>query len=238
MTEAQALPGWAMANSVTAFATLGAGVYTLILWAIVPGQPLRWAHAYLWIFLTGIPTLGLHGYGEPFAGPSHPYWAVADTGSNLVLAWALQVAVLGDFFSRTVQWRFALASGLVNLAGIANMVRERFFADEITYLVPLGEFGGFRTGETMLILDSILVVGLLYASRGSIPRDAKPLLNLTAVSFLVGLGLATASNDQIGMLLGTPTLAYHALWHLVGAFGFMVFFLFNHVRFNPPQARS
>jgi hypothetical protein len=93
----RALPAWAMANTITSFATIFAGVFTVTLWASLRGQPLRWGHAYLWIFLTGIPTLGPHGYGEPFRAPSHPYWSVADTGSNLILAWALQVAVLGDF---------------------------------------------------------------------------------------------------------------------------------------------
>ena len=229
------LPEWAMANAITAFATIGAGIYCLLFWRILPGQPLRWGHAYLWIFLTGIPTLGLHGYGEPFQAPSHPFWSVADTGSNLILAWSLQVAVLGDFWSKQVQWRVGGASLAVNLAGIANMVRERFFA-EPTYLIPLGDFGGFRTGEVLLILDSLLVTALLYLGRHHFPQQAKRLLNLLAVTFLVGLALATAKNEEVGVWLGQPVLAYHALWHLVGAFGFMVLFLMNHERFREAPA--
>ena len=228
---AKTLPAWAMANAVTAFATILAGVFTVTLWLLLRDQPLRWLHAYAWIFVTGIPTLGLHGYGEPFGAPSHPYWSVADTGTNLLLAWALQWAVLGDFWPGRIQRRVGLASLAVNVLGIANMVRERFFADEIHYLIPLGEFGGFRTGEVLLIADSVLATGLLFAARRRVPPVARRLLGLVAVTFLCGLGLATAANHQVGVLLGVPVLAYHALWHLVGAFGFLVLHLFNHVRF-------
>jgi hypothetical protein len=232
------LPAWAMANAVTAFATILAGLFTVMLWCLLRDQPLRWAHAYLWIFITGVPTLGLHGYGEPFGAPSHPYWSVADTGTNLLLAWALQLAVLGDFWPRRVQWRVGGVSLLVNLAGIANMIRERFFAAEVSYLVPLGEFGGFRTGEVVLILDSLFVTGLLYSRRRRLKPPARRLLALVAVTFVCGLGLATAANSQVGVLLGVPVLAYHALWHLVSAFGFMVLYLLNHVRFVDGRAGS
>lgn len=236
VVAARPLPAWAMANAITSFATLGAGVFTLALWALLPGQPLRWAHAYLWIFLTGIPTLGLHGYGEPFAAASHPWWSVADTGSNLILAWALQVAVLGDFFARIAR-PVAVGSLALNLAAIGQMVHENFVAEEIAYLIPLGGFGGFRVGESMLILDSVFIVVLLYRARTRIPPAARRLLHLLALTFLAGLGLATAANPQVGVLAGQPVLAYHALWHLVGAFGFLVFFLFNHVRFEASTSR-
>jgi hypothetical protein len=39
---------------------------------------------------------------------------VADIGRNLLLAWALQVAALGDFCPRPIQWRIAAASGIVD----------------------------------------------------------------------------------------------------------------------------
>jgi hypothetical protein len=55
-----------------------------------------------------------------------------------------------------------------------------------------------------------------------------PFLHLSAISFLVGLGLASASNQQIG----GSFLAYHALWHIVGAFGFVALWAFNEVRFS------
>ncbi|MCG8589539.1 MAG: hypothetical protein MJE66_09630 [Proteobacteria bacterium] len=222
------LPHWAMANAITSFGTLLAGVFTCTLWLVLRDQPLRWGHAYLWIFLTGVPTLGLHGYGEPFGEPSKPYWAVADTGSNLVLAWALQLAVLGDFYRRSVQWRVGLASGLVNLGAIGFMIAERFWWTERFYAVPLGSVGGFYTGEFVLILDSILVTALLYRNRTRLSASSRALLNVVAVTFLVGLALATAKNQHVT----GRVLAYHALWHLVGAFGFMVLYLLNHIRFS------
>jgi hypothetical protein len=224
-----------MANAITSFATITAGVVTLVLWTALRGQPLRWAHAYLWILLTGIPTLGMHGYGEPTASASHSYWIVADTGSNLILAWALQVAVLGDFWPR-LQLRVAVASLLLNLIAIGKMVHENFFAVARLHLIPLGDFGGFYAGEVMLIVDSVLVVSLLYLARPRIAPMAKPLLSITALMFLIGLGLATADNQEIGQLFGVPVLAYHALWHLVGAFGFLVLFFFNHLRFSASRA--
>jgi hypothetical protein len=229
---AQALPAWAMANAVTAFATILAGVFSVAFWWLLRDQPWRWLHAYLWIFVTGIPTLGLHGYGEPFRAASHPFWSVADTGTNLLLAWAIQWAVLGDFWPKQTQWRIGLASLALNLAGIANMVRERFFASEIHHLIPLGEFGGFRTGEVLLIADSLLVTALLFSVRRRLPAPARPLLGLVALTFVCGLALATAANHQVGVLFGVPVLAYHALWHLVSGYGFLVFHLFNHVRFG------
>ena len=116
------------------------------------------------------------------------------------------------------------------------MIHENFVAAGRVHLIPLGEFGGFYAGEVMLITDSILVTGLFYRARNQIVASAKPLLNLTAIMFLVGLGLATADNDQIGSFLGAPVLAYHALWHLVGAFGFLVLCIFNLVRFSAVAA--
>jgi hypothetical protein len=221
-----------MANAVTSFATILAGVFTVSFWCLLRDQPVRWLHAYLWIFITGIPTLGLHGYGEPFRVPSHPYWSVADTGTNLLLAWAIQAAVLGDFWSRRVQWQVASASLGLNLLAIANMVRERFFLEEITYLIPLGDFGGFRTGEVMLIVDSLFVTALLIHVRKRMPKRARPLLGLVALTFVCGMLLATAGNEQVGVLFGVPVGAFHAIWHLVSGFGFLAFYVLNHVRFN------
>jgi hypothetical protein len=111
------------------------------------------------------------------------------------------------------------------------MIYESFLGSRI-YAIPLGEFGGFDIGETVLIADSVIVVGLLYSGRKAAPRRAMPFLHLAAVTFLVGLGLASASNQQIG----DTFLAYHALWHIVGAFGFVALWAFNEVRFSSPSA--
>jgi hypothetical protein len=228
------LPDWAMANAITSFATMLAGIYTTVLALLVRNHPARWLHAYAWIFLTGIPTLGLHGFGEPFQAPTHGLWRVADTGSNLILAWALQLAVLGDFHAPAVRLRVALASLALNLAAIAWMIGENFGGIPRRPVVPLGEFGGFYLGELVLILDSLFVTALLYRARQHIPPRARPLLNLVAVSFVVGLLLATADNQEVVR----PVIAFHALWHLVGAFGFLALFVFNHVRFEEARSRA
>jgi len=79
------------------------------------------------------------------------------------------------------------------------------------------------------------VVGLFVARRQRIPQAARPLLLLVLGLFLFGMLLATARNDVVLQ----PFLALHALWHLVGAFAFVAFWGFNHVRFSPElEARS
>ena len=46
-----------------------------------------------------------------------------------------------------------------------------------------------------------------------------------------GLGLATAKNDVIVF----PFIPMHALWHVVGAFGFIALWAFNDARFRAAQ---
>jgi hypothetical protein len=217
------LPPFALANAVTGFSTLLAGLFTFVMGLTTGHHRRAWLFAYACIFITGVPTIGFHGLGE-VPEVSH-LWRVSDTGTNLLLAWALQVAVLGDFYSARFQRRFAVTSALVNLAGVAWMVYESFQVARI-YAIPLGEHGGFHIGETLLIVDSWIVVGLLYSGRQSIPRRAMPLLHLTALTFLVGLGLASAANTQVR----APFFAYHALWHIVGGFGFVALWAFNEIR--------
>jgi hypothetical protein len=48
--------------------------------------------------------------------------------------------------------------------------------------------------------------------------------------FLVGTWLASHRIHQVG----ATVLAYHAVWHLVAAFGFVIVWAFNHVRFTKP----
>ncbi len=97
--------------------------------------------------------------------------------------------------------------------------------------MPLGSWGGFYPGESWLIAFSWLVVALFWARRAQIPARAKPLLGLVVAIFFVGMLLATASNEQIVY----PFFAMHALWHVVGAFGFVALCAFDHVRFAEPS---
>lgn len=222
----QELAGWNLANAVTGFATVFAGGLTVALSLLVGGQPTRWVVAYGFIFVTGIPTVGFHGFGEPFHAASFDVWRVSDTGSNLLLAWALQLAALGDSFPRATQIRVACLSGVLNLAAIGWMIAESFLPER-GYALALGRFGGFNPGELMLIADSLFVAFLLWRARASAPANARRVLALTTLIFLVGLGLATGRNDTVH----ATVVAYHALWHLVGAFGFLALWVYNQLRF-------
>jgi hypothetical protein len=214
------IESWDLANAVTSLAIIFAGLLTLAFTALMGRQPRRWVFAYACVLITGAPTLWYHGWGEVFPA------RVADIGTNLLLSWALQVGALGDYYAPRTQRIVAGASGLVNLAYIVWMIlagplRPRVLA------IPLGSFGGFTLGEVLLISNSLLAVGLLYARHAAIPGRARPLLYLLTGIFLAGALLATASNQQVDFRV----LAYHATWHIVSAFGFVALWAFNHARF-------
>ena len=68
--------------------------------------------------------------------------------------------------------------------------------------------------------------GLFVARRDRIPSASMRSLLVVFGLFVSGMLLATAKNDVIV----APFLSMHALWHLVGAFGFVFFWAFNHKR--------
>lgn len=224
------LPAFGLANTVTGFATLFAGCTCLVLSRLVAPQPGRWRFAYWMIVVTGVFTITLHGFGETVSGFGPPwFWHFLDTGSNIVVAWAITLAVLGDYYTPAQE---RLGRALLTLAmgvGVAWHLYDRLPSTERGYLVPLGAWGGFYPGESWLIALSFTVVGLFWARRTRIPVAAKPLLGLVVAIFLCGLLLATARNDRVVY----PFFSIHALWHLVGAFGFVILWAFNHVRFAP-----
>jgi hypothetical protein len=210
----------ALANAVSAYATTLSGLLALALTTLMGAQPKRWLIAYLCVVVTGVATVWYHGFGETF-------WpGLADIGTNLLLAWALQVAVLGDFYTPTTRRRVAWLSGAVILTFIAWKVAVGPGSSS-AFPVTLGSFGGFNVGEVLLIANSLLVVGLFYARRAVIPQNARPLLYLLTATFFAGLLLATASNHRVDL----QVMAYHATWHIVAAFGFIELWAFNHVRF-------
>lgn len=209
-----------LANAVTSFCTIGAGLTTLLLCRYVGAQPDRWLAAYLCLFLTGIPTLGWHGWGGEA-------WRIADVGTNLLLVYVIQLAVLGDFYKHRFRRRFASISGGLNLAAVLWMIAEGFRGGPAE-AIDFGEFGGFQVGEAVLILDAIAVVALIALRRERIPTAARPLLRLVVTCFVAGLLLASAAGDTIHGRIGS----YHALWHVLSAFGFIFFWAFNHVRFS------
>jgi hypothetical protein len=229
------LPAFGLANTVTGFATLFSGCTCLLLSRLVAPQPGRWQFAYWTIVVTGVFTITLHGFGETVSGfGPHWFWAFLDTGSNIVVAWAIALAVLGDYYAPSEQrWARPLLT-LAMVVGVAWHFYDGLPSTERSYLIPLGAWGGFYPGESWLIALSFTVTGLFYARRAEIPVRAKPLLALVFATFLCGMLLATARNDEIVY----PFFAVHALWHLVGAFGFVAFWAFNHVRFAEQPAAA
>ena len=224
----EALPAHGLANTITGFATLFSGALALALCRLVAKQPRRWVFAYWMIVVTGVFTVTLHGFGEtnPVLGPRW-FWAFLDTGSNIVVAWALALGVLGDYYEPGFVRRARPLLTLAMAVGVGWHLYDRLPGAERTYLVPLGAWGGFFPGETWLIALSLTVVGLFWARRERIPAPARPLLALVVATFFAGMLLATASNERIV----PPFFAMHALWHVVGAFGFVALWAFNHVRF-------
>jgi hypothetical protein len=223
----ETLPNYGLANTITGFATLFAGLIPLAICTLSERHPPRWMLVYWLIVVTGVFTITLHGYGEtnPVLGERW-FWAFLDTGSNIVVAWGIARAVLADFYSaKTQKWARPLSTGLM-LIGVAWHFYDRFAVGG--YIVGFQGWGGFNPGEVWLILFSIANTALFYFKRKSIPSNAMPLLLLVTAMFLAGLGLATANNDTILF----PFLSLHALWHVVGAFGFIVLWAFNDVRFR------
>ena len=228
MADAAQLPAFGLANTVTGFATLFAGLLCLALSQLVRPQPARWRFAYWTIVVTGVFTVTLHGFGETVSGfGPRWFWAFLDTGSNIVVTWALALAVLGDYYPPGWQRRGRLLLTLAMAIGVLWHLLDRLPGAERHYLIPLGAWGGFYPGETWLIAFAFTVTGLFAARRTRISPRARPLLGLVIGIFVLGLVLATASNERIVY----PFFPIHALWHLVGAFGFIALWAFNHVRF-------
>ncbi len=210
-----------LANTVTAYALVFSGITALAFTLLMQRQPLRWIAVYVGVIVTGAATIWYHGTAE--SAPA----AVADISSNLLVVWLLQVAILGDYYSKSAQRWIGGVSGLLNLSfaiwrSTVDLERYR------TYGFFWSETDGFYLGESLLIAGSLLVTVLFYLSRKKIPAQARPLLYLVTATFIVGVLLSPASNQQVDWQI----VAYHATWHLVGSFGFLMLWAFNHVRFT------
>lgn len=213
-----------VANSVSALAVILSGLMTLVFCFLVAPQPPRWLWAYWCVFITGIPTLWFHGFGETFPA------RVADVGTNLLLAWAMQVAALGDFYSRRTQWIVGGISGAINLIAVIWMLVVGNDTSR-TMIFTLAPNSGFRIMQVILIVDSVFAVGVLYSRRSLIPLSARPLLYLVTVALLGGTLFASRGNHDLD-----GVLAYHAIWHTIAAFSFVMLWGFNHKRFNLASA--
>lgn len=221
------LPNYGLANTITGFATLFSGLLPLAICNLVDRHPPRWMFVYWLIAITGVFTITLHGFGEtnPVLGERW-FWAFLDTGSNIVVVWGIVLAVLVDLYAKETQaWARPLATAMMIL-GVGWHFYDRYTAGG--NLIGFGNWGGFKPGQTWLIGFSLAATILFYIKRSAIPPKAMPLLMLITGIFLAGLLLATAKNDNIVF----PFLSLHALWHVIGAFGFIVLWAFNDVRFR------
>lgn len=205
-----------LANAVTGFATILSGVVAVSLTALVAPQPLRWRLAYWSIIVTGIPTVWYHGFGELF-------WArVADIGTNFLVGCLMIGAVVGDYYANRRLWILGPIVTL-NLLTLYDMIATGGSASQV---VSAGA-RGFTIRQATLVLDGLLATGLLYLKYRSIPPRARVILHVQSGCFLLGAWLASANTHRVD-----GVIAYHALWHIVGAFGFVFFWAFNHVRFG------
>lgn len=211
-----------LANAVTGFATCFAGIMPMLYTLLTKPQPRRWFFVYVCILLTGIPTVWLHAYeGNRIAGAT-------DTGSNIFLVWAIQIAVAGDFFRGNFKRNFIAVSTLLNFSAIAFLFYEAVFLTTKVKAIDLGDFGWFNIGELALIISAWVVTFAFFFNWKKIPASARPLLLVVFVMFFCGMILASAKNAQVSMRV----FAWHATWHLVGAFALVTLWLFNHIRFH------
>jgi len=213
------MEAWGVANSITSFATIFAGVITLTLGGL-HRHPRHWMIVYGAVLLTGLPTLWYHGSNEQvFAA------RISDIGTNLLLAWCVARAALIDFY--TMRSRNIVA-GVSALSIIAYLGWYAAVGPVLSRVVVLsfGAFGGFTVGELVLISNSLLGTFLMGLRIGQAPAQARPYFWITVAWFLAGMLAATASNQQIDF----GFMAWHALWHIIGAFGFVMLWAYTDAR--------
>ncbi len=210
-----------VANVVTSFATLWSGIIITLFWWFDGKQSLRWLFFYLTIIITAIPTIIHHMY------PTQQFWTSVDIMTNILLIWALGLALAGDFFTESFYTRYVFVLSVINLFVVLKLGYEIFSPPRNLFL-PLGEKSGFTFGEVALILNAVVCVAIMGSFSKTFTKKQKSVLKLLVAMFFLGLVFATGSDDYI-----KPTfISWHSLWHVTGAFGFVVFWYLNHLRFS------
>jgi hypothetical protein len=218
-----------LANTVTGFATCMAGIMPLLYTLLTRSQPKRWVFVYLCIFITGVPTVWFHAFEQS------KMLAALDTSSNILLAWAWQMAILGDFAKPAFRRAFVTVSTIVNLIACGYQVYEATQPGPIPMFLVIGDAVNFKAGELALITNSIITLLFYFRYLGRIERHARPLLYLIVFMFIVGAILAGPTNDTVAFRF----MAWHALWHIWGAFALTTLWIFNFVRFyTPPPTKT
>lgn len=211
-----------VANTITGLCTCFAGIVTMMYcWLAMP-QPRRWFFVYFCILVTGIPTIWLH------ANEGYKLAGFFDVGTNILLAWAIQLAAAGDFYPPGKRRAIQITMTVINCCVWAWLLYEVVRPGPKHKLIDFGSFGEFYVGEFALICNGWVGVYLFGANWKKIPRQARPIFLMMFSLFFLGMILASAGNDHITWRF----FAWHAAWHIVGSFGLVTLWLFNHVRFG------
>ncbi len=210
-----------LANAVTAFVTCMAGILPVWFTLILGRQPPRWQFVYWCIVITAIPTVWFHAYEQNQVAQA------IDTGSNIVLAWAMQIAVTGDF-SRPRNRRVLVTVSTALNAFIFLYMAWETISGQKRPLITFGDSGFFWASEVALIANSLVVAFLFCLHHRQVPLVAKPLLYTVLFLFVVGAYLSTAKGDYVTFRI----VAWHATWHILSGCGLITLWLFNYVRFS------
>ncbi len=208
-------------NAVTGYGVVLAGLLTLALGLMMTRQPWRWLFVYLCVAATGVAAVWDHGFGQ--SAPAR----VADIGASLILAWLIQVALVGDFYP-------GRGGRLINLVlFLANLEYIIAYAiggakGQAPLILASSQFGGLNFGELLLILNCAVAVIMLYGRRRDVQPEARPLLDVVTMLFFLGLLLSIASNAWTDYGI----VAFHATTQIIAAFGFVALWAFNEMRFS------
>lgn len=216
-----------LANAVTAFVTCMAGILPVWFTLILGGQPRRWHFVYWCIVITAIPTVWFHAYEQNAVAQA------VDTGSNIVLTWAMLIAVTGDFSRERNRAILVTLSTVINLLVFAYMTWETI-SGEKRPLISFGDTGFFWASEVALIANSLVVAFLFCLHHRRVPQLAKPLLYTVLFLFVIGAYLSTAKGDYVTFRI----VAWHATWHILSGCGLITLWLFNYVRFGEARGVS
>ena len=212
-----------LANTVSAYSIIFAGLFALALSLTMRPQPFRWSVVYLAISLSGIASVWHESTGGIFPA------RIADICGILFLLWVAQIAVLFDFYSPLFRRMTIAFAGIINLFSIWLIYSGG--AKQITELIiniPFGKEWGYSLSETIMLVNGALLVILIFSRFGAIAVNARPLLYLTSGIFFLGVLLSIPATEDVDFQF----LAYHSIWHIAASYAFISFWAFNHVRFE------
>lgn len=152
-----------------------------------------------------------------------------DTGSNVFLTWAIQVAVAWDFMKPANRAKFIAATTLVNALFWVYIGWNVSQGNPRPVLIDIPPIF-FTTEEVMLIINAFLVTGLFFYNNSRIPKIARKTLYLVFGMFIIGMMLASAKSSEVPYRI----LPLHSLWHIWSAFALTGLWVFNQLRFSEP----